>query len=759
MHYKLNQINHLFYNMRISLLLLLLFTIFVGSGCKKNYSQIYNAPQGQAATIYPQLLLDSTLSVFVAAVNRVPGLKDELSSSGLFTVMAPNNAAFAKYFASSTQYKKLDDIPIPVLTQMIKYHILKWMLFQGNFISPSADPTLNLDIYKYETRAVASYFDPTLKKGVFYPSKMIQVYTPRFFSYYNVTSQDYTDVFGPTSVVNTQTQMNVMGATVIKKDIASGNGALHIIDRVLEPVYNIAQELENNTEYVDYNRLLKRRFLTYSYNAAGTKAQGNNGDVNGDGVVDSLFTRSYLTEPNLDNENPILATKSQSFTIFVPSSTSFKDYLNTKLLANFYNIEDSIPTHTLLLLYKSHLVSTMDWPSKVTSGLTSNYTGDKVSLSRSDIKSIKMTSNGLMYTTNKVIEPLSFAAIPGPAFFSPTYWYFAEALIRTNLLSLLSSKDGQFTAFVPTNAAFLARGIYWTDHPVSGPAGFYRKVNTVETAVSIAELTNLVGNHIIMNNQISTSSMQGTTDKFYPTQNGTFVSTANSRVTGPERDTVITVTNPDILKSNGYFQGINKLIWYPDNLYNIVNAASTSLTAIPQINPQYAKFKELMSFAGINTADFINSTIVISGVTGTSAITSAITNRKFTLFVPSNEAIIAAQVAGKLPKTGTVTPNTVATDALRMQVISYLSYFFVPDKQAFTDGAITGTFPTRKIQTASPLVYAPLTISYVNGTLRLTSKAGEIATVDKAQPAKYPQNKFAKDGVIQVIDNAFTSQY
>lgn len=746
--------------MRISLLLSLLLTILiVGSGCKKNYPQIYDAPQGQASAIYPQLLLDSSLTTFVAAVNRVPGLKDELSSSGLFTVMAPNNAAFAKYFANSTQYKKLEDIPIPALTQMIKYHILKWMLFQGNFISPSADPTVNQDIFKYETRAVASYFDPAVKKGVFYPSKMIQVYTPRFFSYYNVTSQDYTDVFGPGSQVNTQTQMNVMGAAVIKKDVASGNGALHIIDRVLEPVYNIAQELENNTEYDDYNRLLKRRFLTYSYNAAGTKAQGNNGDINGDGVVDSLFTRNYATEPNLDNENPILSTKAQSFTIFVPSSTAFKNYLNTKLLANFYNIEDSIPTHTLLLLYKSHMASTMDWPSKVTAGLTSNYSGDKVSISRSEIKSIKMTSNGLMYTTNKVVEPLTFAAVPGPAFFKPQYWYFAEALIKTNLLGLVSANDGQFTLFVPTNAAFLARGIYWTDHPVQGAPGFFRKVNTVETAVGIPELTNLIGNHIIMNNKISTAAMQGSTDKFYPTQNGTFVSTANGRVTGPERDTVITVTDPDVVKSNGYFQGINKLIWYPDNIYNITNTATTNLTAIPQVNPQYAKFKELMSFAGINTADFINSTIVVNGVTGTSGITSVVTNRKFTLFVPSNEAITAAQMAGKLPKTGAVTPNTTATDALRLQVISYLSYFFVADKQAFTDGAVTGTFPTRKIQTATPLVYAPLTISYVNGTLQLTSKAGEIATVDKTQPSKYPQNKFAKDGVIQVIDNAFTSQF
>ncbi|MXV17668.1 fasciclin domain-containing protein [Hufsiella ginkgonis] len=699
---------------------------------------------------------EPTLSTFVSAIDKVPGLKDELNSSGLFTVMAPSNDAFTKYFTAHAKYKKIDDIPVKELTQMVKYHILKWMLFQGNFIKPSSDPTINVDIYKYETRAVASYYDAAAKKGVYYPSKMIQVYTPRFFSYYGVTSQDYTDVYGTGSAVNAQTQMNVMSSSVVQKDIASGNGVIHVIDRVLELVNNIAQELENNAEYEDYNRIMKRRFLSYTYNQAGTRAQGNNGDVNGDGLVDSLFNRTYTTDANLDNENPLSGTKSLSLTGFIPSKTAFKNYYETRLMPNFYGIEDSIPTHTLQLLYKGHLASTMDWPSKIDKGQSVSELGDKITLARSDIKGIKMTSNGILYTLNKVIEPKSFTTVPGPSFFSPQYWYLAEALIRTNLLGLLSSGDAKFTLLAPTNAAFAARGIYWIEKPIAGAPGFFRKPNGLETPVAISELTTLLGNHIIMNTSLSISDMNSPVEKFYPTQNGTFISIVNGKISGTERDSLVSVVNPNVSQSNGFFQGINKIIYYPGTLYEQINGATSDPNAALQTNPQYRKFKELMVASGINVADFANTA---STTLPLAPITASTQNRKFTLFVPSNEAITAAQNAGKLPKTGAVTPNTTLTDAIRLQLYNYVSSFFATDTQIFTDGKTTGTFPSRKVLTATPLTYYPLTVSYNGTTLQVTSRAGEVATVDKTQPALYPQNKFAKDGVIHVINNAFTSQF
>jgi uncharacterized surface protein with fasciclin (FAS1) repeats len=732
---------------RKAIVTVFIISLIIGS-CKREYGDFYNPPTGQKGEIYQQLAADPALSTFVTAIDKVPGLKEELSSSGLFTVMAPDNDAFKQYFALSTTYKSVDAIPADTLAPLIKFHIMKWMLFQIDFLNPGLTGT-DYSMFKYETRATVAYKENAASGKylpIFYTSKLAQVYTPGFFTNFGVTAKDYSDVYGAGSVVNTQTKMNIMGASVKQTDITGGNGVYYIIDRVIQPPKNIAQELDTNPEYVDYNKLLKRSFISYSYNKAGTIAQGNNGDVNNDGLVDSLWVRNYLTDANLDNENPLSSNKRDriSLSAFVPSKAAFQQYLNTKLLPSFYNVMDSIPRHTLLMLYKSHITNTLDWPSKIDKGYVANILGDKLStLTRSDIISIKMASNGFFYCLNKVVEPKAFTSVPGPAFFSSKYWYFAEMLGMTGLLPSLASSDFTYTIFAPTNSAFNKRNIVWDTAPLNGIPGFYRKVGAVSTALSLTEMTAIVGNHIVFEKSLSTTGMA---DGFYPTQNTSFIVVENKKIHGSERDTIPNIIEADLKMSNGYFHGIDKLIVNPaKSIYELITG--TNATAIPPMTPEYLKFKELCSAAGILAKDF-------------GSIMAVDANKKFTLFVPSNDVLIAAQVAGKLPKTGAVTPNTVLTAADKLKLIAYLKCFFVPEQQIFTDGKTVGTFLTSKLDATSTPgndIFVPLTISLP--ALTLKDSKGTSAKVDLTQPLIYPQNTLCKDGVVQIIDNAFTSQY
>ncbi len=732
--------------MRKPILILSVFCLLV-SGCKKEYGKFYDPPPGQASQIYLQLSQEPSLSTFVAAIDRVPGLKEELNSSGLFTVMAPDNEAFQKYFASQTSYKSIDDMPIELLTKMVNYHIMKWMLFQGNFLNPGVSKT-NFDIYKYESKTNNIYYDELGNKAIFYPSKMLQVYTPEFYNYYHVTAQDYADVYGPGSAVNAETGMNVLGASVIRRDVASGNGVIHVLDRVLVAPNTIAQELDTGPEYADYNKFLRKYFLTYTYNAAATNAQGVNGDTNGDGVADSLWTRTYATEVNLDNENPLNTLKqSISVTAYIPSKEVFSEYYAEKLLKNFYNEDDSIPMHTLQMLYKSHMSPTMDWPSRVFNGQAMNGLGDKIALQKSDVKSISMKSNGLMYTLNKMVEPAAFTTVAGPSFFKPEYWYFAEALIVTNTMNKLLSTSSKYTVFAPTNKAFRAQGIYYTLKPVAATAkpGFFRLVANIETSVPLAELADIIGNGIVPNREL-TSTALGNGSYVYPALNGGFLLVDNGLLRGSEPDSVAMLNNDrDLKQSNGYFQGIDKVIISPVNtIFQLIN--NSVVTSVPQVNPQYQKFKELCAAAGILTKDFGGR------------ITQSDANKKLTLFVPSNEAITAAQTAGLLPLTPA---GVVLTEEVKKRLAQYISYFFVSDQQIFTHGNTTGTFSTRKISLASTpaqTIYVKMTVSY-SGALSAISADGITATIITSNPTVYPQNRIAKDGIIQIIDNAFTSQY
>jgi len=732
--------------MRKSLLILSIFCI-ITSACKKEYGKFYDPPAGQASQIYLQLSQEPTLSTFVSAIDRVPGLKEELNSSGLFTVMAPDNNAFQEYFSTQLTYKSIESMPVDVLSKMVNYHIMKWMLFQGNFLNPGTSKT-NFDIYKYESKTNNIYYDAMAKKAIFYPSKMLQVYTPEFYKYYHVTNQDYTDVYGLGSAVNEATGMNVLGASVIRRDVASGNGVIHVLDRVLTAPNTIAQELDTSPEYAVYNKFLRKYFLTYTYNAAATSAQGVNGDTNGDGVADSLWTRSYSTEVNLDNENPVNSLKqSVSVTAFIPSKEVFSEYYREKLLKNFFNEDDSIPIHTLQMLYKSHMSSTIDWPSKVFGGQAMNGLGDKIVLQKSDVKSIAMKSNGLMYTLNRMIEPAAFTTVAGPSFFKPEYWYFAEALMVTNTMNKLLSASSKYTVFAPTNKAFLSQGIYYTLKPVAATAkpGFFKLVSNIETPVALAELAEIIGNGIVPNAEL-TSAALGSGRHVYPALNGSFILADNGALRGSEPDSLSVMNSDrDLRQSNGYFHGINKLILNPVNtIFQLIN--SSLVTSVPQVNPQYQKFKELCAAAGILTKDFGGR------------ITQADANKKLTLFVPSNQAISAAQAAGLLPLTPA---GVVLTDEVKKRLAQYISYFFVSDQQIFTIGSLPGTFPTRKISAASTpaqTIYLKMTLA-TSGGITVVSADGVTAKVIEGNPTLYPQDRIAKDGIIQIIDNAFTSQF
>lgn len=719
--------------MKIKLLLLLVVVCIFAGSCKKQYTnELYAPPAGQQGHIYEQMAANPSLSIFVSAVDRVPGLKATLNSSGLFTIMAPTNDAFAKYFASQ-QYKSIDAIPINLLTQIINFHIIKYMLFQVNFLNPGITK-MNYGQFEYGTQDIAVFNDKLSNgqvRSIYYPAKQMQVYTPYYFSNNAVTLADYQTVFGPTAHFAAETQLNPMGAAVTTKDIASGNGVIHIIDAVLLPPNNVAQELDTNPEYADYDALLKKRFLTYAYNQAATKAQGNNGDINGDGIVDSLWNRTYSINQYLDNENALASDKTTNINItaFVPTKAAFVNYLNTKFIPNFQTM-DNVPASTLILLYNTHFTNSMDWPSKIDRGQEISVGGDNISVSRSDIVSVKSASNGLFYQVNKVLEPTAFTAVAGPAFFSPNYSYLAQMLTQTGLLPIISNSALRLTFLGATNAAFIAAGINFS----TSNSTFTITTNGSTSNMGTAQLKALIGSNVL----VGAFTKSNLTDGWYQTQSGSYVYVTGGKIQGADRTSQASIVNADISQSNGYFQGVDKLtLDPPQSIYDLVNASAT-----PNPTPySYMKFRELCSAVGILTKDFVSITSVDAG-------------KRFTLFCPSNEVIIAAQVAGQLPKTG-AQGTTVLDAAGKARLFSYLKYFFV-QQSVFTDGKQTGVFPTSKTNSAGTAI--PLTITYP-GILTVTDNSGAQGRVNISNPNNYPQNVIAKDGVVQVIDNAFISQY
>jgi uncharacterized surface protein with fasciclin (FAS1) repeats len=81
------------------------------------------------------------LSTLVAAVDRA-GLLGLLSGNRQLTVLAPTNAAFEAFLASSS-YASLDDVPADVLRAVLAYHVLAGRRYSESIVNAPRLPTLN----------------------------------------------------------------------------------------------------------------------------------------------------------------------------------------------------------------------------------------------------------------------------------------------------------------------------------------------------------------------------------------------------------------------------------------------------------------------------------------------------------------------------------------------------------------------------------------------------------------------------------------
>lgn len=693
----------------------LVISCMLNISCVDTSKDIYNIPSNLDGEIYKQLSLDSRFTTFVSAIDKVQGLKDELNTSGLYTVFAPTNDAFDEYFRTNGKYMKLDEIPTDELTKIIKFHILKWMIFSYQFENPGATKEA-YDVFKYVTRSNVKYSEYVdLYKhnlSLFYENKYIQVYTHNYFSTFNVTDADYQQVFGSGSSVSSK--FNVLGASVLQSDIASGNGVIHIIDRVLDVPANIAQELDKTEEYNTYNEFLKKRYATYTFDLAGTRLQGNYGDPNNDGILDSLYRRNYSIVPGLDYE------KGYALTAFIPAKAAFDTYLNN--LKNIFGSEQLIPTYTTDLLFKSHFSSSTYWPSKVQSGLAFNLLTNSVELKPEDINSVKMLSNGLLYQTKQVVEPDAFKSVCAPAFFSPNYSMLGRMLYVSGYYSALSQRLAHYTFFAPTDDAFAKIGIIYNVTDPLKPV-FQIKDNGAFRNMNVTEMESLLGNNTILTALDPTAFADG----FYETLNGSMLEVKDGKYFGAERDSMPTITIPGLSKSNGYVYGVNQFISLPKGSFTyIINTTQT---------PEYSEFLKIIqsvypSFASAGFS-FINQNADL----------------KYTILMPSNEAVVNAVAAGIIPTLPATTDPTYATQ--KEKLIQLIRYHVIQGR-SMTDGKVTGNMLTTHYIKSSPTstkeIYIPIQVGGGNGTLTITDAKGVVASTQQNS------DRICKDGVIHIID-------
>lgn len=144
--------------------------------CKRDHFSYQE--QNRSVLAYEMMKEDTTLSIFIAALEK-SNLAPTLNTYGPFTVFAPDNSAFRKFFASKGK-SSLNDFTPDSLRFYLTYHIMQTRLKSSDFVQgPQLTPAgagdfISLDIsLGFKSNAIANGVAKVYKTDLEYSNALV----------------------------------------------------------------------------------------------------------------------------------------------------------------------------------------------------------------------------------------------------------------------------------------------------------------------------------------------------------------------------------------------------------------------------------------------------------------------------------------------------------------------------------------------------------------------------------------------------------
>lgn len=673
---------------RIKSFLLFATALLFLFSCKQE-PDIYKRPDWLAGKVYTQILAQPELSTFAKCI-ELTGYDEILDVSGSYTVFAPSNEAFTKYFAQNTKYNSVESIPITELTEIVKYLIVQnpWSKIQLRTLDVYGwIDTLSTDNnkpkgFKRETlllnpnrkygiatggvgKEVKFVIVDTLqtkdyRKVITDSRKYVPIFYQEYFDIYKLNKSDYEFYFDRT--FDSPNDIYFAGAKIISDEISAENGFVYIVDRVVDPLQNASEIIGNSSganNYTDFLDVLNR-FPQFEYNREKTFLQP--GAAQG-AVVDSLFDLSFPTlafdfssektsPPSGTYGLPSNVTIRYHHGLMAPTNTAFQSFIDEYIkIPSGWGSLAGAPENIKRIIANTYMSVNTIYPTDFQEGF---YNGelDIVKLDESDIIEKKFGSNSTFIGLKKAIVPRAFKSVTGPVYLQRGYNKVMIAIEQSGLLSALKRQNENYMFFVENDAnssqdsslvyntltkkfsVFLVAPGTFQEYPLTLNDLRTLLLNQIATDRAKGDarkefIPNLAGNMIIVNNVTGEISGTGATTQGY-------------------KGTKIEPEFPVVL-SDATDNGVT---------YDVQNWFSfSSPSMFSKISTDYPMFHALLKKAGLTNDKEYKYTFLTD-------------NDFYTVFVPSDQALTDAGV------------NTLPIPDLR----KLLQFHFVQGDMIFTDG-------------------------------------------------------------------------
>ncbi|MFT3752034.1 MAG: hypothetical protein QM800_03885 [Paludibacter sp.] len=516
-----------------------------------------------------------------------------------------------------------------------------------------------------------------------------------------------------------------------------------MLDKVLVPRVNMAEYINKDEDTKIFSKLLER-FSFPIYDNANTLLYKQLHPT----FTDSIFSKAYYASiggytlyingvaqtnvlpfnPGWNSYQSTGGLQSDMAAMFVPSDKAMTDYFNSgigEILKSRFGSWENVPDDIILPFIKRHMRSSMieSVPSKFSKMVDGeNY---RLPVEKSHIEKSYMGVNGQVFVTNTIYPPVDYISVYSPVLMSSNSKIMNWA-INISQLSYdntpfafyklyLNSQVSKYSLFVPTDEFFSkyvdpiaygqdVQGVlkFWINPKTSAVNAtvykYDKKTDVVGDSVDVITSESFLKNRLwsLLDSHIVIGDVEATGSHYAVTKANDIVKISGS-------GSSLSVQGGEDIRNNTSANTTKLFRQYNGTTYFIDKPIEPALRSVYKVlneTPEFSKFTDLLK--GV-PQEYVSQIFAQQGVDYRVKFFNAF---RYTIYVPTNEAINAAVAAHRITtwdEINAITTPTLKTAAIE-KMVRMLKYHF-QDNAVFADQTINERFQSSTIKTDAVTTY------------------------------------------------------